>query len=104
MTRDHEIAADHLPDYVVYHDEGCALFPSCLNCPLPRCRYDEPAEGGEGRRPSKMLRDEELLRQHREAGKSVAELAELFGVSRRTVQRIIRRSSTADTDRKEATT
>ncbi len=93
MTGEHEIAADPLPDYFDYRDEGCSLFPSCLRCPLPRCRYDEPAKDGRGRRPTKVLRDEEMLRQHRILGRSVAELAECFGVSRRTVQRIIRRSS-----------
>ncbi len=23
-------------------DTGCEIAPSCLNCPLPQCRYDEP--------------------------------------------------------------
>ena len=93
MTGENEIAADALPDYFDYRDEGCSLFPSCLRCPLPRCRYDEPAGGGKGRRPTKMLRDKEMLRQYSVMGKCVAELAEGFGVSRRTVQRIIRRAS-----------
>ena len=85
-----ERIADPLPDYLEYCDQGCSLFPSCLQCPLPRCRYDEQ-EGG--RRPATRLRDGELLRQRRLAGKSVAELARSFGVSTRTVQRIMRRSS-----------
>lgn len=25
-----------------YRDTGCSLAPRCLECPLPRCRYDEP--------------------------------------------------------------
>ena len=82
--------ADRLPDYTNYRDEGCALFPSCLRCPLPRCRYDRQDNG---RRPTKVLRDEELLRQRELSGKSVAELAASFGVSERTVQRIIRASA-----------
>lgn len=24
----------------VYYDDGCNLFVSCLDCPLPRCQYD----------------------------------------------------------------
>ena len=28
---------------VVYSDTGCkAVSPSCLNCPLPKCKYDDP--------------------------------------------------------------
>ncbi|UCC60741.1 MAG: helix-turn-helix domain-containing protein [Dehalococcoidia bacterium] len=82
--------ADPLPDYFEYCDEGCDLFPSCLECPLPRFRYDEQAEG---RRTTTSLRDHELIRQRYHEGKSIAELAGSFGVSKRTVQRIIRRSS-----------
>lgn len=101
---DIEPTADPLPDYFEYCDQGCDLFPACLKCPLPRCRYDEQAGG---RRAATRLRDKELLRQRRLAGKSIAELAESFGVSKRTVQRIIRSSTLPPTpkgssDRKEA--
>ena len=87
---DAEPIADRLPNYSDYCDEGCDLFPSCLECPLARCRYDEQA--GE-RRAATRLRDKELLRQRSLACKNVAELAKSFAVSKRTVQRIIRRSS-----------
>lgn len=87
---DSQPAADSLPDYFNYCDEGCALFPSCLSCPLPRCRHDEQPDGV---RAATRLRDGELLQQRGLSGGSVAELAASFGVSRRTVQRIIRRSS-----------
>ena len=33
---------DTLTEYSNYVDKGCDLFDSCLNCHLPRCRYDEP--------------------------------------------------------------
>ena len=87
---DVERVTDPLPDYLNYCDEGCDLYPSCLRCPLPHCRHDCRAEG---RRPVTRLRDEQLLRQRKLAGKSIAELARTFGVSKRTVQRAIRRSS-----------
>lgn len=87
---DVERIADRLPDYFDYCDKGCALSPSCLECPLPRCRYDEQAGGT---RAATRLRDKELLRQRTLASKNVAELAKSFGVSKRTVQRIIRRAS-----------
>ncbi len=73
-----------------YCDEGCDLSPSCLECPFPRCRYDEQAEG---RQTAKVLRDNEIMMQRNLAGGSVAELARTFGVSKRTVQRIIRRAT-----------
>ena len=94
MKRETELIIDPLPDYFDYCDEGCDLFPSCLECPLPRCRYDEQSGG---KRAATGLRDRELLRQRRLAGKSVAELARSFGVSKRTVQRIIRKSKTYST-------
>jgi len=97
MKEDTEPRVDPLPDYFDYCDEGCDLFPSCLKCPLPRCRYDEQAGG---RRAATRLRDGELLRQRKAHGKSVAELARSFGVSKRTIQRIIR-ASTLSSNRKE---
>ena len=30
------------PEYCSYEDEGCNNYPSCLNCPFPRCLYEEP--------------------------------------------------------------
>lgn len=75
---------DELPqEQEHYQDDGCDLFPSCLRCPLNRCRYDDP-----GRQTGKELRNAEILRLRQE-GVSVCELAERFGVSRRTVYRII---------------
>ena len=31
-----------LPERYPYRDEGCEVSPSCLKCPLPQCKYDEP--------------------------------------------------------------
>lgn len=71
-------------EHYEYQDEGCDLFPSCLNCPLPRCRYDEPG----GRQKGRGLRNLELIRLHTE-GKGIKELSDRFGVSKRTIHRII---------------
>ena len=30
------------PIYDYFPDKGCSVAPSCLNCPLPFCRYDDP--------------------------------------------------------------
>ena len=78
---------DVLPEQCRYQDEGCDVFPSCLNCPFPQCRYDEPGR----RHKRKELRNGEMLRLLGE-GQGVKELAQLFGVSKRTVYRIMRRS------------
>jgi len=68
-----------------YKDQGCDLFPSCLHCPLPRCRYDE-----QRRQTAKVLRNKEMLHLHEVEGLKIEELAERFAVSKRTVYRIIR--------------
>ena len=90
MSEETGVITDPLPEHFDYRDQGCDLFPSCLHCPLPRCRYDE--EDG-GMRPTTRLRDHRLMEQWMREGKSIAELAETFCVSKRTVQRIIRRSN-----------
>ncbi len=79
---------DLLPEYTNYQDEGCEFSPSCLNCPLSRCIYDEPR----GRqRQLKMRRDKEIARLFHDEGKGVRELARRFGVSERTIQRALKR-------------
>jgi len=78
---------DSLPEHTEYADNGCDLYPSCLSCPLPRCRYDDPG-GAAG-----MLRtgrDAAILRLAERDGVSVDNLAEMFGLSRRTIFRVLR--------------
>ena len=74
-----------MPEEVDWRDEGCALFPSCLNCLLPRCIYDEPRGKHRLRTAARDRRMAEL----RQKGKSSKEIAELVGVSERTVQRAL---------------
>ena len=79
---------DALPEYTDYRDGGCDLYSSCLNCPLPRCRYDQP--GG----ATAMLRggrDEAILRYSERDGVTVDNLAEMFGLSRRTIFRVLKK-------------
>jgi hypothetical protein len=78
---------DSLPENVEYRDEGCDLFASCLACPLPRCRYDEP---GGVRTMMNRVRDDEIRRLHDTGALTVEEIAVRFRVSRRTVFRILR--------------
>ncbi len=79
--------SDLLPEYCHYPDEGCEFADSCLNCPFSRCIYDEP--GGK-QHFVKDLRNQEILRLYTE-GKEIAELAVMFGVSQRTIQRALKR-------------
>ena len=83
------IEIDLPPEYLHYQDEGCELDASCLNCHLPLCVYDEP--GGK-QRWLKKQRDREIVRLF-EQGRNVKELAEMFGLSRRTVQRALKTSN-----------
>ena len=77
---------DLLPQEFPYSDEGCELAPSCLNCPFPHCIKEEPW-GKE--KFFKRTRAERMLELKQE-GKSVKEIARIFEVSTRTVQRALK--------------
>jgi hypothetical protein len=76
---------DSLPEFTRYKDDGCEVSESCFDCPLPRCRYEEP---GGLRAVLNETRDRQILLL-RSKGLGVDDLAGRFGVSRRTVFRII---------------
>jgi transposase-like protein len=82
---------DLLPEEFPYRDEGCELAPSCLNCPLPRCVEEEPR----GRQKFLKRRRAEKMWQLKQQGKSAAEIAAIFQVSTRTVQRWLRTTEAA---------
>ena len=77
------------PEYCHYRDDGCEFASSCLNCPLQKCIYDEPGGRQSWR---KRLRDREMARLVNTEGKGIKELALIFGVSQRTVQRALKGS------------
>jgi AraC-like DNA-binding protein len=85
----HEAAneeSDLQPEYCRYRDEGCKYATSCLACPFPQCLYEEP----HGRQQwLKGMRNREIDRLFSEGWK-ISEIATLFGVSRRTIQRAIK--------------
>src|SRR3972149_1898874 len=76
-------ALDLPPEFCRYRDEGCEYAASCLTCPFPQCLYDEPRGG---QRWLKDRRNQEIKRLFN-GGWKVSELAPLFGVSQRTIQR-----------------
>jgi hypothetical protein len=78
---------DLLPEYTGYRDEGCEYAKYCLECPFPRCLYDEH----HGRqRWLNDLRNKEIHRLFKK-GRHVREIADKFDVSERTVQRVIKK-------------
>jgi len=77
---------DLLPDEVNWRDEGCEVFGSCLNCPLPRCLEEEPR----GQQRLRLAARNKQMVELRRSGKSVADISGLFDVSQRTVQRALR--------------
>ena len=79
------------PEYCQYRDEGCDLAPACLECPLPTCIYDLPR--GKQKRRSELR--SEGIATLRAQGRSTREIAQAFGVSTRTVQRILSRQRQA---------
>ena len=87
---------DLLPEYCHYRDGGCDLADSCLNCPFPKCIYDEP--GGK-QHWLKKLRDREIARLFSSEGKGVREIALMFDVSQRTIQRALRSSLSTSSSR-----
>lgn len=77
---------DALPENTNYADTGCDLYPSCLRCPLARCRYEDPGGARALLRPSRDASIRRLSHQH---GMSVPQVAAALGVSRRTVFRVL---------------
>jgi AraC-like DNA-binding protein len=75
------------PEYCHYRDEGCEFADSCLNCPFPQCIYDEPRGK---QRWLKGLRNREIAGLFSSRGWGVKELASLFGLSQRTIQRALK--------------
>jgi len=84
------------PEFCRYHDEGCEFADSCLNCPLPLCVHDEP---GGRQRLLKRQRGCDMARMYTTGGKGIKELAEIFNVSQRTVQRALKRAFSEVTNR-----
>ncbi|MBT4126584.1 MAG: helix-turn-helix domain-containing protein [Chloroflexi bacterium] len=85
------VRSDTLPENTQYKDDGCEASLSCLDCPLSLCKYDDP---GWLQRESRRTRDDEIFRL-REERVPVAEISKRFGISTRTVHRIVQRGGAA---------
>lgn len=84
------VRRDTLPDGVDYPDDGCDIAPSCLNCPLPVCKWDYPGVTGNNvkRAWHRNIRTE-AIRRDRAAGMMVKAIMQKHGVSQRTVMRAL---------------
>ena len=75
-------------EFYHYEDTGCEASDSCLDCPLPQCKYDDPVWYQRNRRLTNDFRLIHVM--HRES-LSIEETAERFGITVRTVFRILQR-------------
>ncbi len=85
------VRSDTLPENTRYKDDGCDVSTSCLDCPLSLCKFDDPSWLQRG---SRRTRDDEIYRLRRERV-PVAEISNRFGISTRTVHRIVQRGGAA---------
>jgi hypothetical protein len=76
------------PEFCTYQDEGCEIAPSCLECPLPQCTLDLPRGLTS---ENKALRDEAICSIYRLEKIPAALLAKKFYISKRTVERALRK-------------
>ena len=81
------VRSDTLPENTRYKDDGCDVSSSCLGCPLAKCRYDDP---GFLQRENRRSRDEEIFRL-RQQQVPIVNIAKKFGISTRTVHRVVQR-------------
>ncbi len=92
--KNNEETNDLPPEYCQYPDVGCEFSPTCLNCHLPICVFDE--RGGK-QALKKRTRANEMKQLFTDKGKSVRELAQIYDVSVRTVQRALKEAKKTST-------
>ena len=69
-----------------YKDDGCELYPSCANCPESVCVFDQYGGIAAYEKRKRNLEIRKLF----EEGKSKKEIALIFGVDRKTVERALK--------------
>ncbi len=79
---------DDVSEFYHYEDTGCEASDSCLDCPLPQCRYDDPVWYQRNRR---LARDFRIVRIMEQESLTIEEVAARFGITNRTVFRIMQR-------------
>ena len=79
---------DTIPEFCHYEDTGCEVSAACLDCPLPRCKFDDPAWYQRNRR---LARDFQVMYTIQQESLSMEEAAERFSVTVRTIFRTLQR-------------
>ena len=82
------VLPDDASEFYHYEDNGCEASDSCLDCPLPKCKYDDPVWYQRNRR---LARDFRIVTTMERDCLSIEEAAERFSVTTRTVFRIVQR-------------
>ncbi len=83
---------DPTQEFFHYEDTGCEVSPSCLNCPLPQCKYDDLIWYQRNRR---LAKDFQVVTTMQREKLSVEAAAERFSVTVRTIFRIMHRCRNA---------
>ncbi len=90
---------DRVPELTHYRDEGCRYWHACLTCPFPRCVFEE---AGGPARALRTWRDREIRRCFAR-GERVPAIAGRFGLTRRSVYRIVEGSGQSAVSSREKT-
>jgi hypothetical protein len=80
-------ALEGAPGFGAYRDTGCSWYSSCLNCPLPKCRYDDPMQRAE----KIKTRDTKIYMLVTKKKKKIKAVAVEYNLSTRTIHRIIQK-------------
>ncbi len=77
-----------------YRDTGCKESKSCLSCPLPQCVHDGPLarRESEHRYDAERANAVEIAAQTMSRSRAVTEVARAYGVTKRTILRILKRT------------
>ena len=79
------VRVDALPEHSTYVDDGCEVAPHCLECPLPKCRYEYKQGLLTLRTQARVSRVIEL----RGLGYTTGAIASAMETSRRAVSRML---------------
>ena len=79
------VRGDALPEKTAYRDEGCEVASRCTECPLERCKYDEP----NGLMTVRMRERNSQIIALQRAGATMEELTQHFGLGRRAMFRVL---------------
>ena len=84
--------ADREDTVTEFEDSGCEASLSCLTCPLPQCKHDDPAWY---QRYNRLKKDRPVIAAMELENLTIYETAKRFSMTERTVFRIMSRSSEA---------